>query len=81
MEAGSGSLGAASSESAARGVVGSGPAAVLAAVESAVVSGFGCCVVVRVCRWVWMVVEVRWERLTSLATMSSPRERVLGTCG
>ena len=23
---------------------------------------------------------VRWERLTSLATMSSPRERVLGTC-
>ena len=40
-----------------RGAVGSGPAAVLAAVESAAVSGFGCRVVVRVCRWVWMLVR------------------------
>ena len=45
-----------------RGVVGSGPAAVLAVVESAAVSGFGCRVVVRLrvridCRWVWMVVR------------------------
>ena len=40
-------------------MVGSGPAAVLAVVESAAVSGFGyvgCRVVVRVCCWVWMVV-------------------------
>ena len=40
-----------------RGVVGSGPAAVLAVVESAEVSGFGCRVVVRVCRCFWMVVR------------------------
>ena len=40
-----------------RGVVGSGPAAVLAVVESAEVSGFGCRVVVRGCRCFWMVVR------------------------
>ena len=40
-----------------QGAVDSGPAVVLAAVESAAVSGFGCRVVVRVCRWVWMLVR------------------------
>ena len=40
----------------ALGAVGSGPAAVLAAVRT-VGRGFGRRVVVRVCRWVWMVVR------------------------
>ena len=59
-----------------RGVVGSGPAAVLAVVESAAVSGFGCRVVVRLrvridCRWVWMV--VRFVCVLRVSACKGPR--------